>query len=116
MSVEITAKVTGGESVTATYDFGDSVEDAIGKFTGDVVFTNAIANMKVTAQSIIRRALKAGKNAADIQAIVSAWKPGVAIQRVSDPMGALRNRLKGASPEERKGIIAEVKELIEGTK
>lgn len=82
-------------SVEVTYDFGDGLEDLIDLCSageqdgGKVVFLNAVQNMTVTLQSLLRRHLKGGKSQEEIQALVDEWTPGaVSRTRKSAPAKA----------------------------
>lgn len=82
-AISVTAKTKDSESVTVTYDFGDTVDEmasicsANGADGLDVVFTNARANMKISVQDLIRSGIDSGDSAAKIQKSVTAYVPGV---------------------------------------
>ncbi len=110
--VEITARVKVGDDLreaTIFKDLGDDCPDAIDKFGDTVVFTNYRASAKITAQSAIRRYLKAGKSPEEIVKLMEAWKPGVAIERISDPVAAFKAKFASKSPEEQAAILEELK-------
>jgi len=117
-TIEVSAKLgkaADGPSATVSYVFGGDLAAAEAKFGADVVLSNAVANMKVTLQSIIRRMLKAGNNAADIQKAVASWVPGVAIARAAvNPIEAIKAKFRGASPADRMKLIAELQEIADG--
>ena len=77
-------------------------------FGEDVVFSNFRRASVVTAQSIVRRLIKAGKSDAEIQTAMSAWRPGVAVERVVDPVAALKARFSTMTEEERAKVLAEL--------
>lgn len=113
--VEIKAKKKiGDEDVEATIfaDFGESLEDAITKFGEAVVFSNFKASAKITAQAAMRRYLEAKKSAEEIVKLMAAWKPGVAIERVSDPVAAFKAKFAGMTPEEQIAALADLKKDI----
>jgi hypothetical protein len=84
-NMEITAqKKDGGRQVIVNYDFGDSLEEMIEKFGADVVQSNSVANMRITAQSVIRRGIEREETDEEIQATIDNWKPGVAIQSLRE--------------------------------
>jgi len=107
-------KKVGNEDREATIyvDFGEDLEDAITKFGEGVVFSNFKASAKITAQAAIRRYLEAGKTAEEIVKLMAAWKPGVAIERVSDPVAAFKAKFAAMSPEEQIAALADLKKDI----
>lgn len=98
-------KVTAGIS----FDFGASLQEASEKFTSEVVFTNFKAAAKITAQSAMRRYLEAGKTSEEITTLMKSWKPGVAMERVTDPVAALIGRWDSYSPAEQANILKKLK-------
>jgi len=113
--VEIKAKKKiGDEDKEATIyaDFGEDLEDAITKFGEAVVFSNFKASAKITAQAAMRRYLEAKKSVEEIVKLMAAWKPGVAIERVSDPVAAFKAKFAGMSAEEQIAALADLKKDI----
>ena len=106
--VEIKATKCDNEA-TISYDFGDSCADACEKFGEDVVLAGFMKSSKITAQSAIRRYLDAGLDEDGIQAKMDEWKPGVALERVSDPVAAIRNKWGSLTPEQQADILSELK-------
>ncbi len=98
----------GGKEVEVIVDLGDNLQDAITKFGEDVVFSNFLASVKITAQSAIRRYTEKGLDDAAIQAKLSAWKPGVAAERIVDPMAAIISKFNSLSKEDREATIAKL--------
>lgn len=114
-NIEITAqKKDGSRTVSAFYDFGDNLDEMKEKFGDEVVFTNARANMKITAQSIIRRGIDKEESDEAIQETLAGWKPGVAIQKSSDPLAAALRVLKGKSAEEQAEYIKQLQSMLAG--
>ena len=105
--IEATEK-TSGKKVAVTYNFGASLAEAIEKFGEDVVFSGFRRTSVITAQGIMRRLAKAGKTDAEIQTAISGWKPGVAAERISDPVARLKSMFSSMSAEERQKIMAEL--------
>ena len=105
--IEATEKASG-KKVAVTYNFGASLAEAIEKFGEDVVFSGFRRTSVITAQGIMRRLAKAGKSDAEIQAAISGWKPGVAAERVTDPVARLKSMFSSMSAEERQKIMAEL--------
>ena len=108
---EITAaKEVNGEKKTASIakDLGENCQDAIDKFGAEVVHTNFKSAAKITAQAAMRRYMEAGKTAEEITTLMEAWKPGVAKDRVIDPVAALVSRWDSYTPKEQQEILAKL--------
>ena len=105
--IEATEK-SSSKKLSATSNFGASLAEAIEKFGEDVVFSGFRRTSVITAQGIMRRLAKAGKSDAEIQAAISGWKPGVAAERISDPVARLKSMFSSMSAEERQKIMAEL--------
>jgi len=113
--VEIKAKKKVGDEdreATIYVDFGEDLEQAIVKFGEAVVFTNFKASAKITAQAAMRRYLEAKKSAEEVVKLMAAWRPGVAIERVSDPVAAFKAKFAGMSSEEQIAALADLKKDI----
>lgn len=95
----------GGKEVEVIVDLGDNLTDAIKKFGEDVVFSNFIASVKITAQSAIRRYVEKGLDDASIQSKLSAWKPGVAAERIADPVASIMSKFNSLTPEEKVAML-----------
>lgn len=90
-----------------SYDFGDTLDDAVALCGKEVVHSQYMANAKVGLQAIVRAKLKAGLNSEQIQAIVDSWKPGMVTEKVTvDPFVAFSNAFKAGSPEKRAELLA----------
>jgi len=110
--IEIKAQVKiGDESKEAVIfkDLGDDMPDAIDQFGDNVVFTNFRSSAKITAQSAIRRYLKAGKSQDEITVLMAAWKPGIAIERISDPVAAFKAKFAVMTPKEQAAALEDLK-------
>ena len=105
--IEATEKGSG-KKIIVSYNFGTSLADAVEKFGEDVVLSGFRRTSVITAQGIMRRLAKAGKSDAEIQDAITAWKPGVAMERVMDPVATLKARIANMTPEERAKILAEL--------
>ncbi len=108
MATEINA-TRNDNSATVEYDFGESVSDACELFGEDVVMQGFVKSCKITAQSAMRRYLDAGLDEDAIQEKMDAWKPGVALERVSDPVSAIKNKFASLSADEQTAIIEALK-------
>ena len=113
MAQEITA-TKDDNTATISYDFGESCADACEKFGEDVVFAGFVKSAKITAQSAIRRYLNSGLEEGDIQGKMDAWKPGVALERVTDPVGAIKNKFASLSEDDKLALIKQLKDAAKG--
>lgn len=66
-------------SATVEFDFGDNLGEATELFGDDVVYSRFKAAAVVDLQALIRRHLggEKPKSEAEIQELVSQWKPGI---------------------------------------
>ena len=113
--VEIKAKKKVGDEdkeATIYVDFGENLTDAVTKFGEAVVFSNFKASAKITAQAAMRRYLEAKKSAEEIVKLMAVWKPGVAIERVSDPVAAFKAKFASMTPEEQIAALADLKKDV----
>ena len=112
MAIEVKAtKQNSNREVAVFVDLGDNLEDAIQKFSGEVVFSNFQAQSKIRAQAIIRDMMTEGKSDAEIQEFMNSWKPGVSRERNVDPLAAFMNKFKSMTAEEQDAKLAELMEL-----
>ena len=112
MSIEITAKkeVEGVAKVaTIIYDFGKDLTEMSGKFGADVVFTNARANFKITAQGAMRRYITAGKSPEEITELMAKWVPGIALERTVDPVAMLLGKWGTMTEAEKADVLKKLK-------
>ena len=115
--VQITAAKEVDEvkkSATIMCDLGGNLEEAAKMFGAEVVFTNFKNAVRVTAQAILRRYLVAGKSQEEITQLMANWKPGVAVERVSDPAASLVSKWDSYSPERQKEILAQLRQKAAG--
>jgi len=113
--VEIKAKKKIGDEdkeATIYVDLGEDLEQAITKFGEAVVFSNFKASAKITAQAAMRRYLETKKSAEEIVKLMAAWKPGVAIERVSNPVAAFKAKFASMTPEEQIAALADLKKDV----
>jgi len=114
--IEIKAKkVIGDETKDAVvyYDFGENLEQALDLFDEKVIFSNFRASAKITAQAAMRRYLEAGKSAEEIAELMKNWKPGVALERKSDPVAAFKAKFASMSEADKIKALAELKATLE---
>lgn len=113
--VAITAKKKVNDvdkEATIMVDLGTDLEDAITKFGEQVVLSNFQASAKITAQAAMRRYMEAGKDNDEIVKLMAGWKPGVAIQRVSDPVAAFKAKFASMTPEEQIAALNDLKKDV----
>lgn len=115
MAVEVTAKAPKIEKeATIVVDCGENLQDAISRFGEEVVFSNYLANVKISCQSGIRRYLEAGLSQEAIQEKFDGYKPGVTLERVVDPVATLASRFAKMTPEEQAAAFDELKNRLAG--
>lgn len=108
-TVKATKKINGElKAATCLLDFGRDVQDAIEKFGADTVFDNFRRSATITAQASMRRFLEAGLDQDAIDVKMAVFKPGVAMERVVDPVASLKAKMAKMTPEERAALIAEL--------
>jgi len=108
--MQITAK-KDGKSATIEYDFGVNLSEMTEKFGEDVVFTNARKSFVITAQAAMRRMIDVGKSDEEIQEKMKLWKPGVALERTTDPVAALMRSWGSMNDKQKAEILAKLKNL-----
>lgn len=110
-SFKVTTKDTDDTPVTATlsYNFGTTLAEAVELFGEDQVFSSAVANFKVKAQAVARRAIEAGQAPSDV---LASWKPGDSL-RITKPMDvkeAANAAIAKASAEELEEMLRKIQE------
>jgi hypothetical protein len=98
------------KEATILYDFGGSLEAAKEKFGEEVVYSGFVRSAVITAQAAMRRFLEDGLDAAQIEEKMAAWKPGVSIERVVDPVAATVAKFGKMTKEEQDALIAKLME------
>lgn len=112
--MEITAKKKINDeerAATIHIELGENLENAIELFTADVVFSNFVANAKITAQAAVRRMLETGLDSDAIQTRMNDWKPGQKLERIVDPVASFKAKLAGMDEGERMALL---QSLMEG--
>lgn len=99
----------GDREHIADYEFGDTLQDAVGMFGEEVVLSSYKRSQVITYQNAVRRMLEAGKTNEEIDKAMEAWKPGVAMERTSDPIAALMSKWSKLTDEQKAEIIAKLK-------
>ena len=112
MSVsEISAKVGEGEAIAVKKNLGDNLSDLVKMCSAndqngeDVVRSNAVANITIRIQDIIRAGIKAGKDQKAIQADTDAYVPGLK-RRGKTRQEKMAEDFSKLSPEERKDLLS----------
>lgn len=107
----VTAKLSGqteDEAVGVTYDFGDTLEDAVDKFGENVVFNRVVSALTIDLQALIRRGIKAGKKPEEIQKMADEWTPGVKQISKKSPKEKVEEQLAKLSPEQRQELLKQL--------
>lgn len=98
--------------VTVEVDWPENLEEAKNVLGEEVILSNAFANGRVTIQAGIRSALKRGEAEQEIIDRYKGWKLGVAQAGGKvDVESAFKAKFASATPEERKKMIAQLKEI-----
>ncbi len=95
-------------TASAEYNIPETLDELTAAFGAEVVASNAANAITIALQAFMRRHIS--KPAAELQALVSAWKPETraavvrksAFEKASDAVGSL-------TPEQRKELIAKLK-------
>ena len=98
----------GNREVEVMIDLGENLQDATEKFGEEVVYTNFKASAVITAQAACRRYMEKGLDDDAIQSKLSAWKPGVAAERVADPMSSIMSKFNSLSAEDKAATLAKL--------
>lgn len=94
-------------SVAVDYDFGSNLGEAIALCGEDVVYTMYKAQAKNALQNVIRGKLKQNLSEDKIKSLITTWKPGVILNRVSvTPEEALKTVFPTWSPEAQAKFLA----------
>lgn len=107
---KVAQKQLGPVSVEVNY--AETLDEAKQMFGEEAILSNAFANWRVTLQANIRGALKRGEAPAEIQARLGAAKMGTAVMGGKmDAEAAFKAKFLAANPEERKRLLAQLREL-----
>lgn len=114
--MEIKAKLKDSNEVVAVqYDIPQDLDGLVAKFGADIVASNAIDSLVISVQALVRRHMrptvdKAGKvtspakSAAEIQAIVNAYKPGTGTVRRT-PVEKIGDLISQMTPEQKADLL-----------
>jgi len=113
IAVKSTKKIGDVEKEAVIYyDFGDNLEEALDKFDETVIFTNFRGAAKITAQGAMRRYLVAGKSPEEIVKLMANWKPGVALERISDPTAAFKAKFMTMTSAEQAAALSDLRDSL----
>jgi hypothetical protein len=98
--------------VTVEVEFGENAVESGKMFGDEAVNSNAFANWRVTLQANIRGGLKRGEAPEAIKARLAGAKMGVAVTGAKvDSEQAYIAKFMTATPEERKAMIAKLRQM-----
>ena len=100
------------EGILAQMEFNgpETGAEAIEMFGDEVVLTNFIGNIRVTAQGAMRRMIEKRMKIGEISERMKTWRPGIALSRDIDPEQAFLAKYRSSDPKERKRMLALLKE------
>jgi len=105
-AIEVTAK-KGDKACAVPYDFGDDLKGMIAKYSDEVVFSNARANMKIVLQAGLRRCLEHDK---DPHEFASRFIPGVVTAAAAvDPVVAMKAKFATMDDTEKAQFLKDLK-------
>ncbi len=105
-SIEVTAK-KGDKACNISYDFGDDLDSMTKKYTPDVVFSNARANMKIVLQAGLRRCLEHNKDPVEFAA---RFVPGMVTAAAAvDPVVAMKAKFATMDDAEKAAFLKDLK-------
>ena len=105
--IDVTAKKNDAEG-TVPFDFGEDLEEMVSLFGESVTFSNARAQMKIGLQAAMRRRLEAGQPVADL---ATAYKPGVQLERIVDPIAAAKAKFATMDDDERAEFLESLRAM-----
>lgn len=96
-------------SAVVDFDLGENLTDAEALFGADAVFNSYKANAKVQLQGAIRAQGEAGVPAEEIPSRLSAWKPGIKIERGPvDSVAVLRARYAAGDEDAKADLLQQI--------
>jgi len=102
-------------SSTVSYDFGDSLQEAVEKFGADTIFKKFKSHAIQDLKGIVRRMLEAGTfTQENIDEVVKHWKPGEKKIRMKSAKDSLLQKLLSMSPSDREAYLKELTQEITG--
>jgi len=107
---KVSAKLTGGDTMEVTYDFGKKLDDAVkicsvnGQDGKAIVRDLAVAGMRSMVQNLVRNGIKAGRKQEEVQAEIDSWAPGVKHIRQT-PVEKMLKAFNGLNAAEKKAML-----------
>ena len=110
MSQEVVARLGKEEdapAATVNYNFGDNLDEAIGLFGDEAIFSRFRSASVVDLQALIRRHLSGEKPKSqdEIQALADEWKPGIGTRVKRSPKDKALDALAALTPEDRATLL-----------
>ena len=108
-SEQISAKVTGGETVTVENEMPENIEQAVEEYGDEIVFSRFRASLVIDIQAFMRSYLKGEdpKTQDEIQTLVDDWRPGVKA-RGKSPTEKAKDLFSKLSAEQKAELLAEL--------
>jgi hypothetical protein len=106
-----TTSVKMNRELEVTFDFGDTLDEAVAKFGADVVYSNFKKSAVIALQAVVRRELdkkEEAKSNEEITAKVATWKPGVARVSTVDAKETILKKVGKMSKAERDALIEQL--------
>jgi hypothetical protein len=107
-SIEVKAERTNGNSVSASWELGDTVAALIEQFGEDVIFSHVKRSLIIAVQAYMRGMLDAEKSPEEIQKAVADWKPGLR-KAAKSPLERARDEISRMSPADRAALAKEIR-------
>ncbi len=94
-------------SASVQFNFGENLDEAIGLFGDDAIFSRFKSASVVDLQALIRRHLggEKPKSQDEIQALTDEWKPGVGTRVRKSPKDKALDALAALSDEDRQALL-----------
>lgn len=109
----ISAKLKDNDrTVTVSYEFGETLREAVQKFGEEVVFSRYLAAAVVDLQALLRRGIKVGKTDSEITSMVAAWRPGVKMVSRKSAGEKIKDAFAGMSDGDRKALLEELRRSL----
>jgi len=112
---QVSVKTTGKPEMEFSYDFSETVEEAVNAYGADNVHELFKRALTIAAQANARKMLSAGLTAERIQNDMSGWKPGVKVSGLSavktvDPVKVISENFDDWTPERQEEILRLIQE------
>jgi len=114
MKVTATVPKLGDLEVEAEVTLGGNLDEAKELLGEDVVYSIYLAEAIIKAQAVMRALALKEKTPAEIQEVMSAWKPGQARISGEAGLGTLLKKFEKMSSDKQKEFIAKLLATSEG--